>query len=199
MFTQLHAMAQAAMLLITATADGDQLRISITPSYPDGKVPAGATALRPLSLVGTPDELNADFGAVLAMWQAPKRSILEQAQDQVDEQDDDADAPKATSKATTKSSDAKPKKEAKPVRKSTPAAAATQDNASTQPLGESERTDAERADDIVRAHAERMAEPLVPDADDADSAPAPAVAPTTPPPADEQVLPAVDVHTLDLF
>jgi PRTRC genetic system protein E len=122
MFTELHAMAKAAMLLITATAEGDQLRISITPSYPDGKVPAGATALRPLAVVGTPDELNEDFAAVLNLWQAPKLSVLEQAQAQVAELDDDADTQKATGKAVTKASDAKSK--TKSTRKSAPAAPA---------------------------------------------------------------------------
>ncbi len=32
MFTELHAMATHATLLITACADGDQLRVSVTPT-----------------------------------------------------------------------------------------------------------------------------------------------------------------------
>ena len=104
MFKELHAMAKDAMLLITATAEGDQLRVTVTPTYPEGKVPAGAAPLRPLSVIASPDELDADFAAVLEFWKAPKRTLLEQAQDAASGSDDDAD-----SNASSKPTDAQPK------------------------------------------------------------------------------------------
>jgi PRTRC genetic system protein E len=92
MFKELHAMAKDAMLLITATAEGDQLRVSVTPTYPDGKVPAGAAPLRPLSVIASPEELDADFAAVLAFWKTPtpKQTLLEQAQAAAGDGDDGA-------------------------------------------------------------------------------------------------------------
>lgn len=180
MFTQLHAMAQAATLLITAAADGDQLRISITPSYPDGKVPAGVAALRPMALVATPAELDADFGAVLAMWQAPKLSLIEQAKGQIDASDDE-DEPKASGKVAAKAQDAKPK--GKGTRKSA-AAAAPQADTNAQPAG----ADAQP----VEAKDDDAAESAAPD--QAATQPAPAIVDSSDP-----ATPSVDVHTLDLF
>lgn len=78
MFTALHALAQSATLMIVVAAEEDQLRVSITPTQLGDK--AKPHALRPLSLLATPAELDADFAAALAIWQAPKRSLIEQAQ-----------------------------------------------------------------------------------------------------------------------
>lgn len=107
MFTELHAMAKAATLLITASAEGDQLRVSVTPTYPDGKMPAGAPTLRPLSVIGTPEELNADFAQALTIWVAPKRSILEQAEAAAGDADDAAPG-KPAAKVVAKEPKAKP-------------------------------------------------------------------------------------------
>lgn len=175
MFTELHAMAKAAMLLITATAEGDQLRISISPTYPDGKIPASGAALRPLSLVGTPNELDADFAAVLNLWQAPKRSVLEQAQAQVDEQADEVNTANSSGKVA-KASDTKPK--AKAGRKSA-AAAAPQADTTTQP------TDA--AETAARAGGEDTSGAAAPDTS------------TDVPIAAEPVVAVADVYTIDLF
>lgn len=80
MFTSLHALAKQATLMITVAAEGDdQLRVTVTPAPLDGKAKAGLP--QPLSLVATPDEFDADFGAALATWRAPKRSLVQQAQD----------------------------------------------------------------------------------------------------------------------
>jgi PRTRC genetic system protein E len=88
MFKDLHELAQDATLMITVAAEADQLRVSVTPVYPEAKPPANAR--RPLSILGTPAELDSDFTAALAIWQAPKRSVLQQAQDAAsDEQDDE--------------------------------------------------------------------------------------------------------------
>jgi PRTRC genetic system protein E len=187
MFTELHAMAKAAMLLITATAEGDQLRISISPTYPDGKVPAGAVALRPMSLIGTPDELNADFAGALAVWQAPpKRSILEQAQAAAEANDDAKEPAKAAGKAAAKPADAKPKG-GKGGRKSAPAAQAQGDAA---PQTNSDDVGQDDDDETSEAVAEPAPAPAAADA---------ALAAPAAPAATEQSTAVVDDKTLDLF
>lgn len=202
MFTELHAMAKAAMLLITATAEGDQLRISISPTYPAGKAPAGATALRPLTLVGTPDELNADFAAALAVWQTPpKRSIIEQARAAAQDDADDAAPAKTTAQPAAKV--VEPKEKQKGGRKAKPADE-PQGDASAQPGSDNAVQDGDNATGETAA----PAAPAAPAVDDAAPAAAPALddsapalpaaddaAPATTPPADD----GVDIHTLDLF
>jgi len=79
MFTTLHALAKQATLMITVAAEGDdQLRVNVTPVPFDGK--AKANLPQPLSLVATPAEFDTDFETALSTWQAPKRSLVEQAQ-----------------------------------------------------------------------------------------------------------------------
>lgn len=179
MFKELHAMAKAATLLITASAEGDQLRVSVTPTYPEGKVPAGAAPLRPLSVVGSPDELDADFAAVLAFWQAPapKKSLIEQAQSAAENADDGAQPKPAAKPAETK-----PK--VKPGRK--PGAAAAAKPEVTEQAGAG----------AAAGGAEEFA--LTPGETPADAAPeAPA---TDPQPEPEPVASApVDKFTIDLF
>lgn len=183
MFTELHAMAKAAMLLITATAEGDQLRISISPTYPDGKAPAGAVALRPLALVGTPDELNADFSAALVLWQTPpKRSIIEQAQAAAAQEADDTAPEKAVAKAASKEVEPKPKRS--PARKAAPAAeAAGKPDAKSINEGE-----ADVEDDAVSTGAPEV-----------DAAPAVVDGTAAAPAAPAPVVDVVDAQTLDLF
>ena len=78
MFTTLNALAQQATLMITIAAEGDgQLRVNVTPMPADTKAKSKLPA--PLSLLGTPTEFDADFVAALSTWQAPKRTLLEQA------------------------------------------------------------------------------------------------------------------------
>lgn len=80
MFTSLHALAKQATLMITIAAEGDdELRVNVTPVPADTKTKAKLP--QPLSLRATPAEFDADFIAALATWQAPKRSLLQQAQD----------------------------------------------------------------------------------------------------------------------
>ena len=79
MFTSLHELAKKATLMITIAAEGDeQLRVNVTPVPFDTK--AKANLPQPLSLVASPAEFDADFDAALLTWQAPKRSLIEQAQ-----------------------------------------------------------------------------------------------------------------------
>lgn len=181
MFTELHAMAKAAMLLITATAEGDQLRVSVSPTYPDGKAPAGAVALRPLSLVGTPEELDADFGAALALWLTPpKRSIMEQAQAAAGQDADEAPAAKVATKTSSKPAETKAKRNA--GRKTSPAAQ-SQDDAETKSDDEDQDDDAETGAPTATPVAEA---PAAVDPAPVTTAPAP-------------VVDVVDAQTLDLF
>jgi PRTRC genetic system protein E len=80
MFTTLHPLAKAAQLMITITAEGDeQLRVNVTPIPADTK--AKAQLPQPLSLLATPTEFDTDFAAAIATWHAPKRSLIQQAQE----------------------------------------------------------------------------------------------------------------------
>ena len=80
MFTSLHALAKQATLMITIAAEGDgQLRVNVTPMPFDTK--AKSNLPQPLSLLATPTEFDADFVAALSTWQAPKRTLIQQAQD----------------------------------------------------------------------------------------------------------------------
>lgn len=84
MFTSLHSLAKQATLMITIAAEGaDQLRVNVTPMPFDDK--AKARLPKPLSLLATPAEFDADFIAAIAAWQAPKRSLVEQAQASAEE------------------------------------------------------------------------------------------------------------------
>ncbi|MFZ3286219.1 MAG: PRTRC system protein E [Telluria sp.] len=186
MFKELHAMATAATLLITASAEGDQLRISVTPTYPDGKVPAGVAPLRPLSLVGSPEELDADFATVLTFWQAPKRSLMEQAQAAADGAEDDAGA-----KATGKPAETKPK--AKPGRK--PGMAATQKADAAGPATGEAGPGAEPEVAGSQAGGDEVFALTGADSNDAGTP----AAPPASAPAPESGAPAADTFTIDLF
>ncbi len=123
MFQQLHALAKDATLLITARAEGDQLRITVTPTKEDSKK-TSAGGLRPLSIIATPDELDTDFAQALTIWQgtpAAKRSVLEQAQDASEPDDEKA----ADKKADKKGAAPVPKKSDKPAAKDKPKGKAT--------------------------------------------------------------------------
>lgn len=100
MFTDLHELAQDAPLMITIAAEAEQLRVSVTPVYAGAKPPPGAR--RPLSILGTPTELDADFTAALAIWQAPRRTVLQQAQDANDDEQDGEAAGAASAPAKQK-------------------------------------------------------------------------------------------------
>lgn len=80
MFSTLHELAKQATLMITVAAEGDdQLRVNVTPMPFDMK--AKSKLPQPLSLLATPTEFDADFIAALSTWQAPKRTLIQQAQD----------------------------------------------------------------------------------------------------------------------
>lgn len=75
MFTELHQLAQAASLLISAAAEGDQLRVTINFSSTGktGKTP------HPLVLVGTPEELDEGFAQAIAIYEPSALPLLDQA------------------------------------------------------------------------------------------------------------------------
>ncbi len=80
MFITLHELAKKATLMITVAAEGDEMvRVNVTPMPADTK--AKHNLPQPLSLLATPVEFDADFVAALSTWQAPKRSLIQQAQD----------------------------------------------------------------------------------------------------------------------
>jgi len=111
MFTDLHELTQTATLMIVVSNEGDQLRVSVTPTQSGDKTKAHA--LRPLSLVGTPAELDADFGAALLAWQSPKKSLVQQAQEAASTPDDEesesaSDKPAAKPKSIAKTEKGKP-------------------------------------------------------------------------------------------
>jgi PRTRC genetic system protein E len=122
MFTELHSLAQKSTLMIVVTAEGDQLRVNVTPANADRKE---KPALRPLSLIGTVEELDRDFAQALVIWQAPKKqSLLEQAAAAGDDEEGDAGKAgpaKPASKQAVKAVDKKekaPKTKAKAEAKS---------------------------------------------------------------------------------
>jgi PRTRC genetic system protein E len=180
MFADLHALAQSATLLIAVSADGDALRVSVTPTTFD---PKKAHALRPMVLVGTPAELDADFGAAVIAWQAPRKSLVEQAQAAAGAADDDgaempaaatADQAKASAKAKPgpKRKDAAPAAPAKPAEKIEPAI--------------------EEAHKPVAPEFELTAPPV-------ETPTAGSEIPEPPPPPAPAAAPVVDTATIDMF
>lgn len=133
MFTALHALAKSATLMIVIGAEDDQLRVSITPTQSGDK--SKPHALRPLSLLATPAELDADFATALAIWQAPKRTLIEQAQAAAGESADTDDGEETTTSSAPapakKSKVGRPKKSDAPAGEPecAPAAEKSQDSA----------------------------------------------------------------------
>lgn len=189
MFTSLHALAKQATLMITIAPEGaDQLRVNVTPMPLDSKAKAGMP--QPLSLVATPAEFDADFITALGTWQAPKRTLVQQAQDAAGgaaAAPTSAEAPKLPA----------PKEKPKAGRKAKSDKATGADDA--DPSGQTEATGADDAapggqadaagDDAAIAGPDQVAT-AAPAADDPAATPAPVVATAG--------LTAADL-TLDLF
>ncbi|ARL38616.1 hypothetical protein BOC49_11030 [Burkholderia pseudomallei] len=76
MFTSLHELARTTSINILITAEGDEyLRVNVTP-LPNAK---GKKELWPLSLVATPQELDAEFAAAVEAYEPSALSLLDQA------------------------------------------------------------------------------------------------------------------------
>ncbi|MBW3496957.1 PRTRC system protein E [Janthinobacterium sp. NKUCC08_JDC] len=134
MFTTLHALTQSATLMIVVTAEGDDLRVSITPTQAGDKTKAHK--LQPLSLVASPAELDDGFAAAIQSWQAPKLSLQQQVE-AANAAGADPVAPPASSKSAAKEvgkrpGPGRPKKNDSPAPGGEGAAGAGADNASQQ-------------------------------------------------------------------
>ncbi len=195
MFGPLHALAKKATLLIVITDEDGLLRVSVTPT-----MGAKPHTLRPLSLLGTPDELDEGFGEALAEWQAPRRPLIEQARDDAG---DEAPTVKPGAPKALPAPAAKPPK----AKSSTKAAAKGEDKPSISTAIAPDGTQPDAAPSTTDSP------PL-----DAGTSPAPVVAPAQveststvtaagDDPKDQTLddglpspeAPAVDVFTLDLF
>ncbi|MGT2453747.1 PRTRC system protein E [Cupriavidus basilensis] len=102
MFKALHQFAQASPLILTIVAEDDQLRVTLTP-----RLDASSTvkaAPRPLSIVATPEELDADFATAIGIFAPGALSVLEQAEvvAKVNSGKDTGKAPAASTEKATK-------------------------------------------------------------------------------------------------
>ncbi|ALR36081.1 hypothetical protein LV28_25490 [Pandoraea pnomenusa] len=95
MFTELHALAQRTCLTIAVTAEGEHLRVHIQPTPKKEGAP-----VHPLSLIGTPEELDEQFPEAVAIYEPGALSLLDQARAaaNVNAKGNDAETPAATNK-----------------------------------------------------------------------------------------------------
>lgn len=78
MFKALHQLAQASPLILTIVAEDEQLRVTLMPQLDASSTVKAAP--HPLSIVATPDELDADFASAIGIFAPGVLSVLEQAQ-----------------------------------------------------------------------------------------------------------------------
>ncbi|SHK36354.1 PRTRC system protein E [Paraburkholderia terricola] len=77
LFASLYPLAQKTTLTLLITAEGDQLRVNVTPRAKDDA--KGEKTLYPLSILATPDELDRDFAEAVAIYEPSTQSVLDQA------------------------------------------------------------------------------------------------------------------------
>lgn len=77
LFASLFPLAQKTTLTLLITVEGDELRVNVTPRPKDDA--KGEKTLYPLSLLGTPDELDRDFAEAVSIYEPSTLSVLEQA------------------------------------------------------------------------------------------------------------------------
>jgi PRTRC genetic system protein E len=77
LFASLYPLAQKTTLTLLITAEGDQLRVNVTPRANDDA--KGEKTLYPLSILATPDELDRDFAAAVEIYEPSTLSVLDQA------------------------------------------------------------------------------------------------------------------------
>lgn len=187
MFTALHALAQSATLMIVIAAEGDDLRVSITPTQAGDKTKAHK--LQPLSLVASPAELDDGFAAAIASWQAPKLSLQQQV-----EAANAAGAEGGAAPTKSLASSKEAQKRAGPGR--------PKKNEGAAPSGEGSAGTADKAgqqDNTPPAgnDAGAAAAPAAPPAGDADAEEPEEIVPA--PAGNPAITAAVDTVTLDLF
>ncbi|MDR6447440.1 PRTRC genetic system protein E [Paraburkholderia terricola] len=77
LFASLHPLAKRTTLTLLITAEGDQLRVNVTPRANDDT--KGEKPLYPLSILATPEELDRDFAEAVSIYEPSTLSVLEQA------------------------------------------------------------------------------------------------------------------------
>lgn len=100
MFSALHTLAKRTSLTIAIVAEGDKLRIHVQPKPKDDDI-----ALHPLSLLATPEELDAGFAQAVAVYEPSALSLLEQATTAANANSKASAPPAATAPANTGESD----------------------------------------------------------------------------------------------
>lgn len=119
MFTELAPLAKSTTLNVIVTAEGENLRVIVMPkAAKEGENPALST---PLSLVGTPAELDAQFATIITGYTASRTSLEEallasQTVMEAAKKDSVSAAAKKTTKAAT-STPAAPAKNTEPEEK----------------------------------------------------------------------------------
>ncbi|WP_296228554.1 PRTRC system protein E [Ralstonia sp. UBA689] len=135
MFTEIHALARAASLLISVAAEGDDLRVTIN-AAPTSK---NSSAMHPLVLVGTPEELDAGFAQAIEIFEPSALPLLEQAQAAANA---NGNKGKGTAKEATKPS----------TKTDTPAAGTPPKRGPGRPPKSASSNAAEKADTGAAAH-----------------------------------------------
>jgi PRTRC genetic system protein E len=93
LFASLFPLAQKTTLTLLITVEGDELRVNVTPRPNDDA--KGEKTLYPLSLLGTPDELDRDFAEAVAIYEPSTLSVLDQARAASSANGKTTDAPRA--------------------------------------------------------------------------------------------------------
>lgn len=193
MFTALHALTQSATLMIVVTAEGDDLRVSITPTQAGDRTKAHK--LQPLSLIASPAELDDGFAAAIASWQAPKLSLQQQVEA--------ANAAGADPVASTASSKAAPKEANKrqgpgrPKKNEVAAPGGDGTTGAVDKAGQQDDTLPPGNDAAGAALGAATQNDATPPAGAADADEKEEI--TLPPASDAAITAAVDTATLDLF
>lgn len=107
MFQQLHPLIKQTQLLIMVSAEGELLRVNITPKAEEDANPALAT---PLSLLATPEELDAQLPEILAGYtdaHMDLRASLNNAVAQISEAKAEAGKKEGGTKPAAKKAEAK--------------------------------------------------------------------------------------------
>ncbi|MDR3386903.1 MAG: PRTRC system protein E [Rudaea sp.] len=77
LFASLYPLAQKTTLTLLITAEGDQLRVNVTPRAKQDA--NGEKTLYPLSILATPKELDRDFAEAVSIYEPSTQSVLDQA------------------------------------------------------------------------------------------------------------------------
>jgi PRTRC genetic system protein E len=110
-FASLKPLADRATIVALITADGDLLRVNVSPQAVTGEKDS---TLHPLSLLASPEELDRDFAQAVALYKPTIMSVLEQAQAAADA-NGGTRTPRALPAPSSKKSDATDKASDKPA------------------------------------------------------------------------------------